>query len=329
MAFQDSAAVIRPELQVKVEEAMAIDKKFIADLIFPTYPVATRTGDYRRIKRGKGQLLRNPGNPDSTKDPLLRAPGSAYPEITRSFEKASWSVKDRGLEEPVDDVQAQDESRFFDLESSTAIWLMRNVRIAREARVAAKVMDEAIWGKQDAGVEYVEANLETLDFATDLKAARRVIEKRQEDVNTLVISRELWDLVTSSKLLREFFFGDSGGNAMITVEMVAQKFELSQILIGRASYDTTKPGKDSSDSNLVWAWPNTHFWLGNVVSGPPEAGGAGRCFVLDALTGGQLYVTESYREDKIRSTRIRVRQDSDENTVNENAGLLVKVSDLA
>src|SRR5690349_6403258 len=105
--YHNSAAEIRPELQAKVEEAQAIDSKFIADLIFPVYPVKTRTGDYRRIKRGKGQLMMNPGTSAIT-DPLKRAPGTAYPEVTRTSEKQSWNCTDRGLEEPMDDVNVQD-----------------------------------------------------------------------------------------------------------------------------------------------------------------------------------------------------------------------------
>src|ERR1700752_852135 len=119
--YHNSAAEIRPELQAKVEEAMAIDKKFIAELIFPAYPGKTRTGDYRRIKRGKGQLLTNPSG-NAGIDRLKRAPGTAYPEMTRTSEKQSWNCTDRGIEEPMDDGNVQDERRFFEVESATAIW---------------------------------------------------------------------------------------------------------------------------------------------------------------------------------------------------------------
>jgi len=57
-------------------------------------------------------------------------------------------------------------------------------------------------------------------------------------------------------------------------------------------------------------------------------GGAGRTFVLEALTEGQLFVTETYRDEHIRSDRLRVRQDDDIKTVNENSGVLVKINDV-
>ena len=57
-----------------------------------------------------------------------------------------------------------------------------------------------------------------------------------------------------------------------------------------------------------------------------ELSGAGRTFVLEELTGGQQYVTETYREEKIRSDRLRVRQDDDTKIVNENSGILAAIN---
>ncbi|MGB8167330.1 MAG: hypothetical protein WCF18_07540 [Chthoniobacteraceae bacterium] len=328
MSYQNTAAEFRPELQVKVEEAMAIDDSFVADTVFPIYPVKTRTGFFKKIKRGKGQLLSKAGGTTSATDPLRRAPGTRYREVTRTTERHSWNTEDRGLEEPMDDVNKQEESRFFDLESSTAIWLMRNIRISREVRVAAIIQDEAVWGVEEASEAYTEDNLASIDFANDTKRLKRIMRKRQEPVNAMSLSLNLWDIITSSEKLRSFFFGANGGNAMIDEEMIAKKFKLKYVLIGQTSYDTTKPGKDSDDANLQWAWNDGNIWFGNIQGGPPEAGGAGRTFILDELTGGELFVTETYRDEGIRSDRLRVRQDDDTNVINENSGILLKVADL-
>src|SRR3954447_17571480 len=69
MSYQNTAAEFRPELQVKVEEAMAIDDSFVADTVFPIYPVKTRTGFFKKIKRGKGQLLSKAGGADDRDRP--------------------------------------------------------------------------------------------------------------------------------------------------------------------------------------------------------------------------------------------------------------------
>ncbi|MEA3210979.1 MAG: hypothetical protein QOE70_4036 [Chthoniobacter sp.] len=327
--YQNTAAEFRPELQVKVEEAMEVDDSFVADSIFPIFPVKTRAGFFKKIKRGKGQLLSKAGGSNNVNDPLVRAPGTRYREVTRTTEQHQWKCIDRGLEEPMDDVNKQEESRFYDLESSTAAWLMRNMRISREVRVAAVVQDQNVWGTHDAGDAYTEANLGTFNFAEDTKQVKRIMRKRQEAVNAMAMSLNLWDLITGSEKLRAFFFGANGGNAMVDEEMIAKKFKIKYVLIGQTSYDTTKPGKDSTDDNLQWAWADSGIWFGNIAGGPPETGGAGRTFILDELTGGELFCTESYRDESIRSDRLRVRQDDDTNVVNENSGIILKVADIA
>ena len=108
--------------------------------------------------------------------------------------------------------------------------------------------------------------------------------------------------------------------------MIAAKFELDRILVGDASYDTTKLGKDATDASLVWTWADTYFWVGQVTGGAPEMGGAGRTMVLEDLTNGMQFVTETYREEKIRSDRLRVRQDDNTKIVNENSGILVAIN---
>lgn len=328
MSYQNSSAEFRPELHTVVEHAMAADKNFIADLIMPVFPVATRTGDYMRILRGKGQLLSKPGANSAAGDPLLRAPGTAYREVTRTEERDSWSCLDRGLTEPIDDVLRQNVARFYDKESATAKLLMRAIRISREARVATQLFHATNFGTPIDGNDTVfsEANVATIDFPKWLEAAKLTLEKRQEEANTLVISAEMWSLVLRATKTREFFFGTAGGNAMVTKQMVAEKFELAQILVGKSSYDTTKIGGTASDSTLTWTWGNTYFGVFNVQGGAPENGGIGRTFTLDELTNGQLFVTESIRDEKIRSTIIRVREDNDSKIVNENSGVLVQIN---
>jgi hypothetical protein len=206
---------------------------------------------------------------------------------------------------------------------------MRNVRIAREARVAAQMFDEETWGAAiPSDLAFTKANIATFDFPELMKEAIRTVDKRQETPNTWVVSKEMYDLIIGSTLLRQYFFGTAGGSAMITRQMLAEKFELEQILVGRASYDTTKPGKDSTDDNLVWTWGDDMFWIGQCTGGAPEMGGAGRTMCLEAMTGGQLFLTETYREEKIRSDRLRVRQDDDTKVVNENSGILVRINNL-
>lgn len=329
MPYQNTAAQFRPELHAVVEEAAAIDKKFIGDALFPVFPVKTRVGDYVKFKRGKGQLLAMPaGVPTASSDPLKRAPGTAYPEVTRTSEKTSWSTVDRGLKTTIDHVNKQDVSRFYDQEAADSKWLYRLIRMYRESRIAAKIFNESIWGSPIlSDVGFTEDNLATFDAPALIREGKRLVDKRQEDCNVLVMSRELYDLITLSPKMVQYCFGSLQGQSAVTAKVLEEKFGL-KVLVGEASYDTTKVGKDSSDSNLVWAWGTTYMFVGSVQSGAPENGGIGRTFCLEDKDTGGLFVPESEEDWDLRATKLRIRQDSDENTVNETAGLLIKVNDL-
>ncbi len=319
--YENTAAEFRPELHAVVMEARNADSKFIGELLFPVYPVETRTGDYMRIKKGTGNLLLTEGS-----DALLRAPGTAYKEVGRTTEKDGWNCKDRGLTEPVDDVNAQNVARFFDSEAASAKLCERNVHLAYEQRVAQTVFSTAIWGVQLPLVNYTVALRTTCNFAEDLKKAKRTVDLRGESSNTLVMNRLLWDYITSTDLLRTYFFGTNGGNAMITLDMIAEKFGLEQILIAEASLSTAKRGKAQVvDADLQYIWPQSYFWVGDVRGGAPEEGGAGRTFLLSPLAS-ELFVVESYRKEDIRSDVVRIRQDTDEKVINENCGTLVQTN---
>ena len=75
--FTNTDAEIRPELQAVVQEALAAEQFFIADKIFPSYASATKTGEYRKIKKGTGNILAM-----TSSDSTLRAPRTAYKEAT-------------------------------------------------------------------------------------------------------------------------------------------------------------------------------------------------------------------------------------------------------
>jgi hypothetical protein len=83
---------------------------------------------------------------------------------------------------------------------------------------------------------------------------------------------------------------------------------------------------DNGDGTFSWAERSAEGEAGGEGELAGAGAAAGRTFVLDELTGGELFVTETYRDESIRSDRLRVRQDDDTNVINENSGILLKVN---
>jgi len=323
--YQNTAAQTRPELLLVVMEAQHADEKFIAEQLFPVYPSETRVGDYLRIKKGEGGLLATEGS-----DALLRAPGTAYKRTGRSWSKDGYNCLDRGLVEPVDDVNKADIARFFDAESASAKLCHRNVRTAYEQRVAAQIQHATAWGTPATPVigstgNYTLANLATIDFIKDMKALRRQVGKRGEEPNVGAVSEDLWDFLVLTPLLRTFFFGANGGSVGITTELVAQALGLDAILVGRATYSTAKKGATVTDAKLSYIWNYNYIWMGEVRGGAPEEGGAGRTFLWTG-DSPELFTVETYRDEDIRSDLVRVRQDTDEKIISEASGMVFATS---
>jgi len=324
--FPNAVAEIRPDLMVVAMEGSEADNFFVADLIFPLFGSGTKNGEYRKIKKGSGNLLEMTGD-----DHLLRAPNTAYKQTDRTYEKAGFICRDRGLEEPIDDSVAADVKRHFDAQSVSTKALVSNIRRGQEQRVASKVHDEAVWGKIDPVAAYTAANLsnDTIDVAEDIEALIAIVQKRGELVNTLQMSKNLWRRVKKSTKLRKYIFGDNAGGKIITkLDFLAAFSEvapISNFLITEAVYSAAGKGKQPTDAQLQYIWGDGYMWAGNVVAGGPELGGAGRIFYWEEMVSG-LYVVESRRDEEKVSDVIRVRQYDEEHVVNECAGSLLKTN---
>jgi|TARA_R110000744_G_scaffold342326_1_gene447462 hypothetical protein len=323
MSYDTNTAEIRPDLQAVVEDAMSADEGYIGQALLPYVGYSTRTGEYKRLRLRTGQLLRKTDGTGT-----LRAPRTAYPRITGTDEADNFSCKDRGLEEAVDDTEKADKARFYQLEAVALKRVTRTMRLDHEIRVRDKIMDTNVFPTQDPVVAYDEANSATIDFLQDIKNAKRGMVKMGERPNTIAMSDELWDVISMSKLLSERMFGVNSSNKIMGAGAVsAYLSEMLQmpinLLVGQAAYeDTKKKAGKAASSDMSWVWPDTHIWMGCVAGGLLEMGGAGRTIVWEEDSPG-FFVTESYREENIRSEMVRVRHNTDEKIVNENCGILI------
>jgi hypothetical protein len=106
--------------------------------------------------------------PYAANDPLLRAPSTRYREVTRTTEQHNWNTKDRGLEEPMDDVNKQEESRSFDMESSTAIWLTGGELFVTETYRDEGIRSDRLRVRQDDDTNVINENSGILLKVADL-----------------------------------------------------------------------------------------------------------------------------------------------------------------
>jgi hypothetical protein len=316
--YPSSGATIRADLNIKVEEAAAADSFFIGDRVMPPMSVDAKSGTYPKLQIAGAELL--------SEGSTIRTRGGSYGRVNRVWTTDTYDCIDRGLEEPVDDTDVKDLGRFFNLEASAAKLTLRNIKLAQEVRVAAATLSTANYGSAtNSAVAYTEGNIATINFARDIGAAVERVNDNGGAANTIVLSSTVLERLKRSTLLVNFVRGSIVGQTQtpVTAQSIAASFAdygITQVLVGRARYNTAKKGQ-SYVAGAVWG--TTYVWVGQVNAGAqnPMDGGAG--FTLYWNKEGGLYVTESYRNEEVRSNIVRVRQNSIEKVTDATVGTLI------
>lgn len=321
--YKNSSAIIRHDLNAFVEEAASTDKLLFGDKLLPQLPVDARAGIFPKIEIGNGgELLK--------KEATLRGPTGTYNETTRKFTTDTYECLDRGMEERIDDVVVRDYAKFFDVEVLTSKLIMRTMKLDYEARVYGLLQGSSNFlslsgasAVYNGGTKWGDAtSLTGADFSKLLMNAIEELTKRGEVPNTLVIGSNAWNHIRRTTKLNTFLYGSLGtglGYKMVTEADVAKQFNLKNVFIAHAHYDS---GDRNAGETLSVLWNNDNMWLGDVKGGEISAGGAGRTFVW-TKDGSGLFTTETYRSEPRRGDMVRVRHHTSEKVVNKNAGLLV------
>lgn len=316
--YNQGAAVLRADLRGVQEEAFNYSAGFIGAKALPPLPVTARAGQYPRIQIDAGNLLR-----DETKG---RGPGASYPRVQRAVTTDTYTCQEYGLEELVDDSERNDYSRFFDMEAQAVKNIMRQVQLAHERRASTLLTSRANWTATTSATAYTAANIATFNLGLDVDICKQAINSRGESADNLtaVMSLNTFNLVRASTQLQNRIRGTISTDSMLVLskESVADALGLKQVLVGNNFYDTTAQGVTSSLSAI---WPDTVIWLGSVApfSGAESYFSGGAAATLFWQTDGDIFQTETYREESRRSEVVRCRQYTAEKIINSNAGQLL------
>lgn len=315
-ATPSSGATIRADLNLKVEEAQMADDFFIGLRAMPPLSVDAKSGTYPKLQIAAGELL--------TSGATERSTDGSYGEVTRQWTNDTYDCVDRGLEERVDDAQARDVARFFNLEATAARLVLRQMMLAHEIRVAAALVNATTFGAgTNSAVAYTEANIATISFVADVLAAIERVRNNGTNPDTILLSSTVYNRIRRATPTLTFVQGSLGKGSQVTGSTLAQAFAdegIKQVLVGKARYNSAKKGQSHSAANV---WGNTYVWVGKANNAALDAkeGGAGFTFYWNAEGG--LFVTETYREEKRRGNIVRVRQNTTEKVVDATAGTLI------
>jgi hypothetical protein len=315
--YTNSAAIFRGDIAGVVEQAKDYEAGLIGTAVMPILDVPVRAGQYPSFVLKEGQLLKS--------DVKNRAPYGSFARGTRAFNQDTYTALEYGYEEAVDDTVTLDVARFFDAEVIAAKLAKRKLLLAHELRVAAKLFDNTVFTATNSGTAYTVANLATFDAGADVQEAiDRLLAKGESTSNLkVVIPYAVWTRIRASTKFQNRLRGAGISSDTIlnaSTQAAAEVFGVSEVLIGRASYDTAPEGVAFAAGNV---WANTLIWVGSVTQASAGFFGGGAGFTLNWSEYGPAIGVSTYREEAIKSNIVRASQYTAEKVVNANAGQLI------
>ena len=315
--YTNSAAVFRGDVAGVLEQAKDWETGLIGLSVMPVLNVPVRAGQYPSFLLKEGQLLKS--------EVKNRAPYSAFARGTRSFNQETYAALEYGFEEAVDDTVVADVSRFFDAEVIAAKLSKRKLLLAHELRVAAQIFNTSNFTSTNSSTAYTIANIATFDAAQDVQDAIDRLIAKGEATNNLkvVIPYAVWTRIRASTKFQNRLRGAGMSSDTIlnaSLANAAEVFGVSEVLIGRTSYDSAAEGLAFVSAN---AWANTYIWVGSVTESSSGFFGGGAGFTLNWSEYGPAVGVFTYRDETIKSNIVRASHYVSEKIVNGNAGQLV------
>lgn len=311
MAYAQGGAILRPDLRGVVEEAFNQDKLYVGIKALPAMPSPNKAGQYPVIQKNAGNLLRN----------AVKARGSraTYPRISRAWVPDQYTTQEYGLEALVDDGDAKNMGRFFDMEAFEIRRNIGQVKLAHEIRAQTVLMDNTVFSTTTSGTAYTNANLATFDIGLDIDTAKQQIQSRGEDPDNLTVLMSFNNFIRAraSTKLQNRLRGTVSTDTFLVMDegMMAKALNVKEVLVGRAAYDTSPEG--AAASVMANIWPDTFIWIGKSEepAGPEQYFNGSTGFTIFWEEDAGLWQVESYREENKRSEVIRARHNTAEKIV--------------
>lgn len=305
----------RPDLAASLEEfdLMMDAEGFIGQRVMPVIEVSQQAGNFGIIPIE--QLLQN--------REVTRTPGGGYNRGQWRFETGTYSTQEYGVEEPVDDREAKMYANYFDAEVISTLRAQRAIIEAQEKRVAAKVFNTSTYSPTNVSTPW-----STVASATPITD----VEARVQAIwaacglwpDTLVISRKVFRNLRNcaqivDRLKYQGFVDVRPGN--ITVDALAQVFDIPKILVAGGAKNT---GNEGAALSIASIWSDSYCWIGRTASSQDfREPCVGRIFHWSADGSENRGLVETYREEKSRSTIVRVRHDVAEVNIVTGCGALL------
>lgn len=285
MPLQSQVHVDRPLANFAVEYK---NKKLIADLAVPFVPVQNKSDDYM-IYTQKDRF---------TLPETIRGPKSPAVQVDWTTSTSAYKCVDRAVREFISDALVANSDPGVDPRRRTTEMLTDLLLLDRERTVSTLTTTAGNYGANykaalSGGDRWdVYATSDPLSNVETGKAACFV------EPNVCIMGAQVWRKLKQHPQILDRISGGStnASPAMVTERLVAELFEVDQVLIGRAKYNTANMGASAS-FDYVWG---KQVVLAYVESSPSLQGvSAWKSFLWRQLASAIGYQVRTYRDESL------------------------------
>lgn len=305
-----ATTVLRSDLAAYFEEfpLMMNSQDFISTRVLPVFNAARASGQYPIVPIE--QLLQN--------REVDRKARAGYSRGDWQFEMGTYSTKERGAEELIDDNEAAIYGELLDIELVSAQRAMSAVMVAAEKRAAALLFNAASGSWNGAaltttvGTEW--STIATAVPVTDVEAAvRKVYDGCGLWPNALIVNRKVFRNLRNcaqivDRMKYQGFVDVRAGE--INEAQLASVFGLDQIIVAGGTHNTAKEGQSATPAQI---WDQEYAMVARVAtSNDLREPCVGRTFHYTGDGSAVEGMIEQYRDESVRGDVIRVRHQTEE-----------------
>lgn len=222
------------------------NREYIADMAMPVVSVKNRSDKYFSFPVTTMQQVASV---------TLAGPRGMPGEITYSLDSSgTYAVQDYALMDFVSNDEIANADAPLQPKMDAVNIVSNYLGLARELRVADKVFGSGNYGTNTAAL----AGADRWDVATSdpVQAIDDAIEACFVRPNTMVIGAQAWvKLVNHPKFLQYILSRSTTANGAVQLavneQLVAERFGLERVVVGRSKYLTTKEGQTAA-TDYVW-----------------------------------------------------------------------------
>jgi len=288
---------------------------FVAGQVFPTVPVLKQTDKYFEIP--VGDWFRD--------EAKKRAPGTESEERTHSLSNSTYECDVWALHENLADQVLANYDSPLQPEREMVEGLALAMLIRKERDWSDTFFTTSLWTTDQTGVasapstnQFLQWNDDSSTPIEDIRSGKRRVQARTgRKPNKIVLGREVFDnLLDHPDIVGRLDRGQTTGPAIVQRDALAALFELDQVLVMDAVYNSAVEGAtDSIDfiggkqALLVYAAPSPGLY---TPSG-------GYTFAWNRF-GGLMTRVKRMRDEKRESMRLEVQMAFDHKLISADLG---------